>query len=383
MNSTASLSPGDAAPFCVGATLAGAFYSFQGQAGRPVALILAGNLAAPELPPLVVAFAGRMGEIGSLGGDVVLLTQGDPVGSLDYSQRHPSAVPVVVGFGDFFAQCRLEPPLPAVLVLDRNLRIAGIIESGDPAAAAARAIACLAALPSDTPRDDILPAPVLLIPNLIGRDLCRALIERFESGGNFESGFASVGPDGKPLYKIEHGKKQRRDLLIDEADPFHQPLSELLLRRCVPEIKKAFQIEVAHLDRLLVARYDAGAGHFRRHRDNGAPNVAFRQFALTLNLNTEDYEGGHLVFPEYNPHRYRPPTGGGIVFSASLLHEALPLTQGSRYVLLTFLHSREAEAQRLARLGPRSDRGQLRRRRGIRLARISLGRQRDRPAPLA
>ena len=104
------------------------------------------------------------------------------------------------------------------------------------------------------------------------------------------------------------------------------------------------------LDRLLVARYDTGAGHFRRHRDNGAPNVAFRQFALTLNLNTEDYRGGHLVFPEYNSHRYRPPTGSGIVFSASLLHEALPLTEGSRYVLLTFLHSHEAEAQRLARL---------------------------------
>ena len=82
MNSTAPLSPGDAAPFCVGATLAGAFYSFQGQAGRPVALVLAGELAAPALPPLVAALAARMGEIGSLGGDVVLLTQGDPVGSL-------------------------------------------------------------------------------------------------------------------------------------------------------------------------------------------------------------------------------------------------------------------------------------------------------------
>ena len=348
MNSISALSPGDAAPFCVGATLAGAFYSFQGQAGRPVALILAGSLAAAALPPLVAAFAGRMAEIAALGGDVVLLTQGDPVGSLAYSERHPSPVPLVIAFGEFFAQCRLAPPFPAVLVLDRNLRIAGIIEGGDPAAAVAQAVACFTALPSDTPREDVLPAPILLIPNLIGRDLCRALIERFEGGGNFESGFASLGPDGKPLYKIEHGKKQRRDFLIDEADPFYAPLAELLLRRCVPEIKKAFQIEVAHLDRLLIARYDTGAGHFRRHRDNGAPNVAFRQFALTLNLNTEDYEGGHLVFPEYNPHRYRPPTGAGIVFSASLLHEAQPLTSGTRYVLLTFVHSREAERQRLA-----------------------------------
>ena len=151
-----------------------------------------------------------------------------------------------------------------------------------------------------------------------------------------------------PLYKVEHAKKRRRDLLIDEADPFHQPLHDLLLRRCAPEVKKAFQVDISHIDRLLVARYDAEAGWFRRHRDNGGPNVAFRQFALTLNLNTEDYEGGHLVFPEYNSHRYRPPTGGGVIFSASVLHEAMPVTRGTRYVLLTFLHNEEAEAQRLA-----------------------------------
>ena len=346
MNATVPLLPGDAAPFCVGATLAGAFYSFQGQAGRPVALIVAPSLASPELPALVASFAARIGDIAALDGDVVLLTNGDPIAALEYSERHPSAVPVVVAFGDFFAQCRLAQPGNAVLVLDRNLRIAGIVESAEAA------IACIAALPSEKPQDVVLPAPVLLIPNLIGRELCRALIERFESGGNFDSGFATVGADGKPLYRVEPAKKRRRDFLIEAGDPYHQPLSELLLRRCAPEIKKAFQVDIGHLDRLLVARYDAAAGYFKRHRDNGGPNVAFRQFALTLNLNTEEYEGGHLVFPEYNPHRYRPPTGAGIVFSASALHEALPVTSGTRYVLLTFLHNSAAEARRLACLEP-------------------------------
>jgi predicted 2-oxoglutarate/Fe(II)-dependent dioxygenase YbiX len=352
MDLTVDLSPGDAAPFCVGSTLTGVFYSFQGQAGRAVALILAESVAAPELPHLVAAFARRLGEVAALESDVVLLTNGDPLAALEYSQHHPSIVPIVVGFGDFFAKCRLAQHRPAVLVLDRNLRIAGIIDGADGDAAASQAIACLAALPAETPRDIVLPAPALFLPNLIGRTLCRALIERFETGGNFESGFATVGADGAPLYKVEHAKKRRRDLLIDTDDPYHQPLCDLLLRRCAPEMKKAFQAEISHIDRLLVARYDTEAGWFRRHRDNGGPNVAFRQFALTLNLNTEDYEGGHLVFPEYNAHRYRPPTGGGIIFSASVLHEALPVTSGARYVLLTFLHNREAEAQRLACLEP-------------------------------
>jgi predicted 2-oxoglutarate/Fe(II)-dependent dioxygenase YbiX len=40
--------------------------------------------------------------------------------------------------------------------------------------------------------------------------------------------------------------------------------------------------------------------------------------------------------------------GAGIIFSASLLHEAAPVTKGRRYVLLTFLHNAGGEAQRQA-----------------------------------
>jgi 2OG-Fe(II) oxygenase superfamily len=112
--------------------------------------------------------------------------------------------------------------------------------------------------------------------------------------------------------------------------------------RIVPEVRKAFQVDIRHMDRLVIARYQAGNGYFRRHRDNGAPTVMFRQFALSLNLNTDEYYGGHLTFPEYNSHVYSPPAGGGIVFSASLLHEALPVTSGTRYVLLTRRGCRDA-----------------------------------------
>ena len=54
-------------------------------------------------------------------------------------------------------------------------------------------------------------------------------------------------------------------------------------------------------------------------------------------MNTGEYEGGDLRFPEYGIDLYRPPTGGAIVFSCSLLHEVLPVTKGRRFVFLTFL----------------------------------------------
>ena len=60
---------------------------------------------------------------------------------------------------------------------------------------------------------------------------------------------------------------------------------------------------------------------------------------MTLNLNGDQYEGGELTFPEYGPDLYKPGDGGAVIFSCSLLHEALPVTEGTRYALLTFLRA--------------------------------------------
>ena len=84
--------------------------------------------------------------------------------------------------------------------------------------------------------------------------------------------------------------------------------------------------------------YEADRGdYFRPHRDNLAPSTKDRIFALTLNLNSSDYVGGELVFPEYGPYKYKPGNGGIILFSCSLLHEAFPVRKGNRFALLSFL----------------------------------------------
>ncbi|MET0361438.1 MAG: 2OG-Fe(II) oxygenase, partial [Sphingobium sp.] len=91
--------------------------------------------------------------------------------------------------------------------------------------------------------------------------------------------------------------------------------------------------------------YDAqSGGWFRPHKDNTTMGTAHRRFAVSINLNAEDYDGGELRFPEFGPRTHRPPTGGAIVFSCSLLHEATPVTRGSRYCILPFLYD-EAAAQ--------------------------------------
>jgi len=93
------------------------------------------------------------------------------------------------------------------------------------------------------------------------------------------------------------------------------------------------------MERYLVACYDAEQlGFFVAHRDNTTTGTAHRRFACTLNLNAEDYDGGELRFPEFGSRTYRAPTGGAVVFSCSLLHEAMPVTRGKRYAFLPFFY---------------------------------------------
>jgi predicted 2-oxoglutarate/Fe(II)-dependent dioxygenase YbiX len=122
-------------------------------------------------------------------------------------------------------------------------------------------------------------------------------------------------------------------------------LRSRIASRLLPEIKKAFQFQATRIERFIVACYDsADGGYFRMHKDDGAPGTAHRKFAVSINLNSEDFEGGDLRFPEFGRKTYRPPTGGAVVFSCSLLHEATPVTRGVRYATLPFLYD-EAGAQ--------------------------------------
>ncbi|MCQ6468240.1 2OG-Fe(II) oxygenase, partial [Vibrio parahaemolyticus] len=90
----------------------------------------------------------------------------------------------------------------------------------------------------------------------------------------------------------------------------------------VPMIARTYHFQATRLERYLVACYDTTeGGFFRPHRDNTTAGTAHRRFAVSINLNAEDFEGGDLRFPEFGRRTYRPPTGGAVVFNCSLLHE--------------------------------------------------------------
>jgi hypothetical protein len=197
------------------------------------------------------------------------------------------------------------------------------------------ALACAEALQADV--KPVEWAPVLEVPRLFEPELCRELIRIYDADGGHESGYMRV-KNGKTVRLVNHKHKRRSDCLI------HDPqLKELIVMRIHyrlrPMIKRAFQFDASRMERYIVACYDSEVGgYFKPHRDNTTEGTAHRRFAVTVNLNAEDYDGGELRFPEFGTRTYRAPTGGAVVFSCGLLHEATPVTRGRRYAFLPFLY---------------------------------------------
>jgi predicted 2-oxoglutarate/Fe(II)-dependent dioxygenase YbiX len=230
---------------------------------------------------------------------------------------------------------------PIWVAIDPSLRILFIA----PMEASEQVFARLRALPPPDGHAGVpLHAPVMITPRIFEPDLCRRLIAYYETHGGTPSGVMRQ-EGGRTVGVLDDFKKRRDAQIEDEA--LRAETRAAIKQRLKPEILKAFRFEATRLERYIVARYGAeDGGYFRAHRDNLTSGTAHRQFAVSINLNAEDFEGGDLRFPEYGTRTYRPPTGGAVVFSCSLLHEATRVTKGVRYAFLPFLFDEAGEAVR-------------------------------------
>jgi predicted 2-oxoglutarate/Fe(II)-dependent dioxygenase YbiX len=211
------------------------------------------------------------------------------------------------------------------------------------------ALAALAAAPApDAHAGAPLHAPVLIAPRIFEPAFCRMLIDYYERRGGEPSGVTQVNEAGKTVVKRDDSFKRRADCLIED-NQLRQAVMQRIHWRLAPEIEKAFMWRPTRMERYLVACYDADpGGFFRAHRDNTTPGTAHRRFAVSINLNADEYDGGDLRFPEFGARTYRAPTGGAVVFSCALLHEATPVTRGKRFAFLPFLYDEAAAKIRLA-----------------------------------
>ncbi|HEY4136043.1 MAG TPA: 2OG-Fe(II) oxygenase [Alphaproteobacteria bacterium] len=342
--------PGDSAPWFAARSTNNARYMFHTVAGRYVLLGFFGSARRPE----VVEALRQLMAHRSLFDDAQISMFGVSVDPADESEgRLQQVLPGIRHFWDFdLAVSKLygattADAVPGArlayrsywLLLDPMLRVVRAADIGKTA----EMLDAIAALPPIQAAEAV--APVLVLPRVLEPELCRELIARYEAGTSHDSGFMR-DVDGMTQLIMDHSHKRRADYhIVDEQ--LQAALRQRVQRRLIPEIAKAFQFHVTRMERYIVSCYDAETGgHFRAHRDNTTKGTAHRRFAVTINLNAEDYEGGDLRFPEYGARSYRAPTGGAVVFACSLLHEALPVTRGKRYAFLPFLYDDAAAAVR-------------------------------------
>lgn len=221
------------------------------------------------------------------------------------------------------------------LLLDPSRRVFGFwpLEKGT------EAMATLAALPPPEAHAGVpLTAPVLIVPRVFEPAFCRRLIGLCRTRGTDDIADEEAAPH-----------RRRRRTLSLEAQELQVQIRGRISMRLLPEIRRAFAFDATRMERYLVACYDAqGRGFYGPHRDNDEPGTAHRAFAVTINLNGGEYDGGDLCFPEYGPRAYHAPPGGALVHSCSLLHEVRPMTRGRRFACVLFLFDEEGERIRTA-----------------------------------
>jgi len=331
--------PGEPVPAFHARSAANPNFAFDTVAGRWIMVLIPGSLAEPgrsdRLAAMIAPHAARLD-----GESAFMLVIGtDPEDEREGRLRDgPGRRVLWDDRGTARAALRAADadgtPRMGWLLLDPMLRIFATW----PLDAGAEAMATLAALPPPAAHAGVpIHAPVLIIPRVFEPEFCRQLIALYESGGGNESGFMrDVG--GRTVGISDPGHKRRKDALIED-EATQAEFRARLVARLIPEIRRAFQFKATRIERYIVACYDAAdRGFFRAHRDNTTLGTAHRRFAVTINLNTGEYEGGELCFPEFGPQTYVAPAGGAVVFSCSLLHEARPVTRGRRYATLPFLY---------------------------------------------
>ncbi len=332
------LAPGDPAPMFRAATRANPRYTLDTVAGRYLLLALVADgddafIATAEAllaDQAQVLTGDDLAAFGVLRDPERWAARVDSLPGARWMLDQDGSATAAMGLGAWSGWVLIDPNFRVLLTL--------------PAAETDRLPHILPELPSPTAHAGVeLTAPVLVVPRVFEPELCQALVAAYEADGGAASGFMRE-VDGKTVLINDPSHKIRRDLMLPSGD-LRDAVRARIQRRLAPQITRAFQFLPTRMERDLVACYDAADnGFFRPHRDNTTKGTAHRRFAVTLNLNAEQYEGGDLCFPEFGPRTYRAPTGGAVVFSCSLLHEARPVTKGKRYAFLPFLYD-EAAAQ--------------------------------------
>lgn len=326
-------SPVFSSPDCDGGT----FDLYSHVTGRPTVMVFACEKSLPEIAKIIpegsVLESEKVQVVTFVPGPLEHVKKVRDAAGWPYRTVLDPGREITTGFQQLSG---IQPP--AVYVLDCNQRIAGMVSISEIGENLPQWIKHQTQRAAHEHSDEVLNgvAPVLVVPRVLEPQECRWLIDLWRSGEKSD-GKVALGASAATVDGVVKTFKRREDYVVNDVET-EQKIINMVMPRMAPEVMKIFHFERWRLEAFRIGCYRAtDEGFFNVHRDDYNPSVKHRKFAVTVNLNADEYEGGDLRFPEYGNQLYRPPTGGAIVFSCSMLHEVVPVTSGERFVLLTFL----------------------------------------------
>ncbi len=186
----------------------------------------------------------------------------------------------------------------------------------------------------ETPIDSYIVA----LDNMLSADFCDALVAEFADSDEWNS--ALVGDDAKADRHVRNADviNLSARAVVQKNPVVRKHIEDTLYAACRSAVGR-YQAQFAHC-RIVqgmafeLLRYRQG-GYYRMHTDsfNRVPRSLTCSFALN-----DDFEGGAWGFFG-GEKTLAPGKGAAVLFPSNFLfpHEILPVTQGTRYSVVTWM----------------------------------------------
>jgi PKHD-type hydroxylase len=165
------------------------------------------------------------------------------------------------------------------------------------------------------------------IPAVLSKDEVKELRRELDAA-TWADGRATVGEQGA---RVKHNEQ------LNPADPVARKFSERIHARLAANLQFFSAVLPLRILPPLFNRY-AGGATYGRHVDSAVMSQAGTAARLRSDVSAtlflcepEEYDGGGLVVHDsYGEHEAKLPAGDLLVYSATSVHEVLPVTRGVR-----------------------------------------------------
>lgn len=180
-----------------------------------------------------------------------------------------------------------------------------------------------------TPKQNSMVNTVASKPGFLSPEECNRILEQARSS---ERVAGSLGPDEN--LEADTRRSDVTYLMIDHG-------YDWLYNKIGNEIQQvnaqAYQYDLSGIEAIQLATYNEG-DHYDWHMDLGEGDNSTRKLSMSIQISDgSDYEGGELDFFQMNVDA--PRQQGSVIFFPSFLHHRVtPVTRGTRYSLVAWVH---------------------------------------------